>query len=726
MTSGSFNEDDEDRPRWGRSTTLLQRFEYRSASGEVLYYIDKGLTGSQEKVFRTRRPNLLRYGDRLNPEDHMEEYNGLGDLHPVLYRLPELTQSDREHLVWITEGEKDAERLVSMGLVATTNPFGALKWKNEFSPALTGRDVIICADNDERGRQHAEQVATSLSGLAKSVTVLRFDGMAEKSDVSDWLNAGHDLPALIKLAAVTPAWRPQIIVTDGRLVEIVDQAEQQLLSSGVKIYQRGGELVRPFRIGAGGSSAGDVLRDEGTLVLTSVSSTHLTEEFARHMRWVRRKKLGKDYQLVPVDPPQKYADTYLSRKGSWKAPNLRAVVNAPTLATDGRIIQEPGFDAESGLLLDFGNSVFPTIPAEPSKEEAAAGLEKFAFLLSEFPFVDPVADDENEAALPTKTASYSVALSAMLTALIRRSLQSAPLHAFDAPAAGTGKSMLAELAGILASGTCPAAMSQGKSSEEDEKRLSTVLHAGDPVILIDNIERPVCGDFLCSMLSQSVVQARILGQSERRLLPCVSLVLATGNNLTLAGDLSRRAVVCRLDAKVERPDTRTFDFDPKAYAFANRADLVVAGLTALRAFSMLHLKPKLPTMGSFGDWDLVRGTLVWLGYADPADSRTTLFENDPVKNELREIMATWERAVGSRRIALADIGVGSEDQGLCQIREALANACPRGIWSPKSAGWWLKRNKDRVVNGKCFRQRSANKASVWWLEGACVEDERPM
>ena len=163
------------------------------------------------------------------------------------------------------------------------------------------------------------------------------------------------------------------------------------------------------------------------------------------------------------------------------------------------------------------------------------------------------------------------------------------MHGFDAPTAGTGKSLLAELVGLLATGVRPPAMSQGKSEDEDEKRLSTVLFAGDPVIHIDNCERALVGDFLCSMLTQEVVQARVLGYSERRVLPSTALVLASGNNLTCVGDVSRRTVVCRLDAEVERPDTRAFDFDCHQEVLDQRPHLVIAGLTILRAAVRLTL-----------------------------------------------------------------------------------------------------------------------------------------
>jgi hypothetical protein len=248
-------------------------------------------------------------------------------------------------------------------------------------------------------------------------------------------------------------------------------------------------------------------------------------------------------------------------------------------------------------------------------------------------------------------------------------------------------------------------MSQGKSPEEDEKRLSTVLHAGDAVILIDNCDAPLEGDFLCSMLTSDKVQARILGLSERRVLPCTALVLATGNNLTFQGDVSRRAVICRLDAKMERPDSRKFDFDAQIDLAGNRPALVVAALTSMRAYMLADDKPTFTSVGSFPDWDLIRGTLIWCGYADPADTRNAVLNDDPRKAELMEIIRLWESTypVAGTKVTVAMIGKRGFEHPLYS---ALANATGErnGKWNPKSVGWWLRGNKDRVVGNRAFRQ----------------------
>jgi hypothetical protein len=111
---------------------------------------------------------------------------------------------------------------------------------------------------------------------------------------------------------------------------------------------------------------------------------------------------------------------------------------APTLRPDGSILKEPGYDSRTGIYYDPRGVEFPAIPPEPSREEALSALATLDALIEEFPFVDNI--------------SRSVALSLFLTVTIRLSLRTAPMHAISANVAGTGKSKLANVASILATG----------------------------------------------------------------------------------------------------------------------------------------------------------------------------------------------------------------------------------------------------------------------------------
>jgi hypothetical protein len=303
-------------------------------------------------------------------------------------------------------------------------------------------------------------------------------------------------------------------------------------------------------------------------------------------------------------------------------------------------------------------------------------------------------------------ADRSVLLSAVLTALIRRTLPAAPMFAIDAPAASSGKSLLTETVGIIATGHKPTMMSQGKSAEEDEKRLATVLMAGDAVVVTDNCERPIGGDTLCSMLTQEYIAARILGKSELARLPTNTLLMATGNNLTFGIDVARRVLICRLDTGEERPDLIEYDFDPRDEALADRPKLVAAGLTVLRAYIAAGKPTPLVKLGSFEKWNLVREALVWLGEADPAETRERIIADDPRKGELVDLLRIWVDVLGSRPVFLSEfsqIDDNPSESKLGALKNELVARTKYPAFNAKSVGHYLMKHKDQLVGGLALR-----------------------
>jgi len=167
-------------------------YDYQDEEGKLLFQVVR-LTG---KRFFQRRPDGK--GGWIK---------NLEGVRRVLYRLPNIVGNPNAK-VFLPEGEKDADRLASEGVIATTNPGGAGKWRAEYSMMLGGRNVVFLPDNDDPGRKHAEQVAGSLVRVAKTVRVLELPGLSEKGDVSDWLDAGHTVEELVKLANEAPQWKP--------------------------------------------------------------------------------------------------------------------------------------------------------------------------------------------------------------------------------------------------------------------------------------------------------------------------------------------------------------------------------------------------------------------------------------------------------------------------------------------------------------------------------------
>jgi hypothetical protein len=542
-----------------------------------------------------------------------------------------------------------------------------------------------------RAKMDADEHCTGLPDLCKRLEI---------EELENQLRAWLRLAAPASESTSRIPGRPVILADPGRLAEVVKEAEAALIEAAKPIYQRGAELVRPVLLDTSQDDGG-IRRDRGSIVILPLNAPWLTLAMATVASFERSGR--KNGQTVPADPVEKYANHLLASAGDWRFPVLRGVTTAPTLRADGSILQVPGYDAESQLIFDPCGVEFPTVPEHPTKEDAFAALRELDPLFAGFPFVDEHA--------------RSVVFSAILSGLLCRVLKAVPLHVFDAPAAGTGKSLLAETVGILVTGAKPPAMSQGKEEAEDEKRLSTVLRAGDQVILIDNIERPLSGDFLCSMLTQEVVQARILSRSERVVLPCNVLVMATGNNVVLAGDVTRRAVVCRMDAGAERPDQRQFDFDPRDVARDRRAEIVVACLTALRAYVVAGRPNAMPKVGSFEEWNVVREVLGWCGYGDPDATRTAILQEDPRRAELAEVLEAWRACFDDEELTLSELrercvqDVGEHHRKLLTI---LMEARGLREWNSRSIGWWLTGNKDRVVGGLVLRKGGETRSGSAW------------
>lgn len=247
-----------------------------------------------------------------------------------------------------------------------------------------------------------------------------------------------------------PGVKPTIVVMPGDLPQVVDAAEGALIEADLGLYRRGTTLVRPamatIKISDG--------RETKAQCVTPLSAYALAEAFTRAASWLRPKK----GQLIPTDCPLKVAKTYLDRVGDWTLPVLSGVISAPMMREDGSLLDQPGYDERTGLLFDPQGCEFLPVAEKPAREDAWQALAVVKDLLRGFPFVSD--------------ADRSVAVSAILTAVVRRSLASAPLHGFTAPVAGSGKSMLVDIASIIATGHEAAAIEEG---DEDElpKRLGS-------------------------------------------------------------------------------------------------------------------------------------------------------------------------------------------------------------------------------------------------------------
>ena len=486
--------------------------------------------------------------------------------------------------------------------------------------------------------------------------------------------------------------RPEIRIYSGFMPEAIDKGEQALLAADLGFYQRGSLIVRPAMVPVSVEDG----RQMDVPRLVHVKAPHMAEAFTKVANWKRFDKRAGEW--LNADCPQRLAETYLAREGQWHLPVLTGIINCPTLRPDGSILELPGYDAQTGLLFDAQGDKFPAMLHDPSRETALSALEFLRDLISTFPFVSP--------------ADRSVALSAILTTLIRRSLPTAPLHAFNAPTAGTGKSMLVDITSLIATNRPAPVIAQGKSEEEMEKRLGAALIAGDVLIAIDNCDEPLGGELLCQAMTQASLKVRILGKSMNAEVPSSAAIFATGNNLTLEGDMTRRAIRATLDAGVERPELRAFERNPITEVTARRGDYVTAALTILRAFHVAGRPEQSTPLGSFTEWSRwVRDALIWLGEADPCKTMEDMRGADPKLESLNTVLEQWHEVIGDDRVTVREIidRATRQNQQLYgraefvhpEFREALlAIAGDGGAINGRRLGKWIGGNQNRIASGK--------------------------
>jgi hypothetical protein len=491
-----------------------------------------------------------------------------------------------------------------------------------------------------------------------------------------------------------------------RANEMLDFAEAEMQRGGAGLFQTGGRIVHAVRTLRGSADDDSVRRPAGALTINEVSAKRLRLFMIEHAQFFNESKsAGGD--PVPYPAPQGLAELYLARSDKWNAPPLSGIIETPTVRRDGSLVTAPGYDAASGLLLDMGEIEFPAISEKPSRAEALSALELVGVPFAGFPFVP---DGPNGT-----SASRSVMYAALLTALVRRTLRSAPMHGVSAPTPGTGKTLAIQVVSMVATDRTLTAVSQGPHAEEDEKRLFSILLQGDQIVSIDNVTRPIGGNAFCTIMTEETWQNRILGESRNVRVPTNVLWMPTGNNLTFEGDMTRRALLCQMDAGIENPESRSFDLDLMQWVPANRAKLVAAGLTILRAFvcagrpGLDRLKP----YGSFEEWsNLVRGAVVWLGEPDPCITRKFIAADDPVKAELSEFFKAVYDTIGTTEFTAGELIKAAEN---CidsnDLTESISAAVPKA--NRVSLGFFLKANVNKIMGGLTLRGHQDLGRKLW-------------
>lgn len=439
-------------------------------------------------------------------------------------------------------------------------------------------------------------------------------------------------------------------------------------------------------------------------------------------RWVNDGAGRSGREVHEADPPEPVVSYALEACEGMRP--LRGVVEAPVMRADGSVISEPGYDPATRLYASFdaeaAGEALSSVPTHPTAEDAGRAAASILALVCDFPF-------ESE-------AHKVMWLAGVITMLSREAFSGpAPLFFARANTQGSGKSLLAELAHIIATGERPAMLGWSGNDEEFEKLVTAEALAGSSCVVIDNVTGMMRSACLDRILTSGKHRARILGGNTRFDGAMRAVWWASGNNVETSSDMGRRIGPIELVAQEERPDQRqgfAADEDSehggdtgsdalRKKCKRERWHHVAAVLTILRAWHCAGRPSKgpdgrLPAWGSFESWSrVVRGALVHAGCVDPGLAREEFRDSAATDaGQLRGLLAGWHEAVRARvlspdgetlaRAVKKLVAADPAERGGDELREALEAVAGESLDRWKGdvmgrVGKFLRSNRRKVA-----------------------------
>jgi hypothetical protein len=419
-------------------------------------------------------------------------------------------------------------------------------------------------------------------------------------------------------------------------------------------FSRGRELVRPIIAKELGESK-QFRRDSAAVIITPVSELTLIRMLSENARFVR----PTEKKWVPADPTSTHAAHVIDRVKAGQADCYRVlnlVTSCPCLLPSGEVLDEPGY--KEGVLYVASGVKFEKVKEFPTHEDAIEALAQFKEIFCECAFVEKIGDTY-DAKTALFTASYAAVLAACLSIVARPALPTVPITAINAPTAGSAKSKTADACSLATTGTITSTINY-RDDEEIGKALLPLLKSGDRTVLNDNIDRPFKSYAVNTIITApGEALMRVLGRSELEPVVNTSVFFATGNGLRIEGDLVRRSVMVSLDTGEEKPQNTMHSFDLTVRARERFPQLVVAALTALRAYHCAgrpDMLGKTAALGSFEEWHrFIVGTLLWCGYKDPVTTQANVEESDPECEADLSLLCTFVEEFGGARKTIPQI-----------------------------------------------------------------------
>ena len=591
---------------------------------------------------------------------------------------------------------------------------------------------------DKRKSRIIRELATAIGSLSRAERAdveLTLIGVANagftKTDAKDFVrDCGMDAKQrtkegqreAAKLAAQNRATdspeptHPFIVTNDRQLRDIVADAITVLHNwneanaSMPVVYVRSGELCR-------------IVQDEGGIYtsqpLQKPACRFLLSELADWGEERFNKETGETTQIAQ-SPPSDVVESVISL-GEWpKFPALEGIVNAPVFGKGGAIHTETGYNPQIRLYYTGGVTVGNTTPNPENVARSKSVI--LDDLLVDFPFRDD--------------ASKAHAVAYLILPFVRPLIDGpTPLHLVNSPTPGTGKGKLINACAYPALGYSVPTMTEGENDAEWRKRITAALMGGKTHLVIDNVRSGLDSSDLASALTQPTWCDRVLGGNREINIPVKTIWAATGNNIPVSEEISRRCVMIQLDANAEKPWERTgFKHENlMTWAKAHRNELVTAVLTLIQAW----LDKGMPAFigkakGSYESWaSVIGGILQTADIPGFLENENELFVGNVTTNQLlADFVKTWAdeyKTESTSSFNLFKLASFSDSEGENQLggwHNLLGDMLGAGNQRSRQTklGGILAKHKDKVIAGwKILFDKASNGQKFYKLVEPLVE-----
>lgn len=349
-------------------------------------------------------------------------------------------------------------------------------------------------------------------------------------------------------------------------------------------------------------------------------------------------------------PPREVVDDLLGNADTWEdIPILRQIVHCPVFAANGTLHAEPGYSTITRCWYEpRGQLALSELPTEPTDLDVASARDLLLHdYLGDFPFEGP--------------ADRAHALALLLLPFIRHMIPGpTPLHLIEASTPGTGKGLLGKAIFLLSHGAEVPSMTECRDDAEWSKSLTAKFASGQPIVFIDNVVHPLRSGKLAAALTQPIWEERLLGGSRMLVAPIRHVFVATGNNVSLSGEIVRRTVRCRMNARVEQPWLRNGfrHEDLIAWGLTERSRLVRAALILVRAW-LARGRPNWSgrPLGSFEDWSRTLGGILEVAGSGHFLGNLQQFYDAAIDDveEDRSFVHAWYERFGSTEVLARDL-----------------------------------------------------------------------